>query len=144
MLAKEKAEAQADARASDCDILRDLNVRQDEGHVKHAFIMAFYFLLRYANGCTYELALRETIRQGGETDSNACAVGGLLGAAIGHEDIPVAMRRKVLEFDCAANDLLTPKRKRPEFLSLQTNFDAKVQGLIKNRAIGDSVQIIEK
>ena len=36
----------------------------------------------------YEEALRETIRLGGDTDTNACIVGGLVGAFVGIKSIP--------------------------------------------------------
>jgi len=45
-------------------------------------------------------ALRLTIQQGGDTDTNACIVGGLLGAAVGIKNIPSYMLNKVLTFDC--------------------------------------------
>ena len=61
------------------------------------------------------MALRETIRQGGDTDTNACIVGGLIGAAVGVDGIPVLMRKKVLSFDCTkAQNII-----RPEFLSVK-------------------------
>ena len=115
-------------------ILTDLDVIVDEEqHVKHGFILAFYFLLRLESGCNFEQAIRYTIQQGGDTDTNACIVGGLLGAAVGLDGIPAHMRLKVLELDCAADDLMSKKRQRPAFLSIKRNFGETVKALLANR-----------
>ena len=90
---------------SDKEILRDLEVREQDGNLKESFILAFYFLLRANQGLSYDLALRHTIQLGGSTDSNACIVGGLIGAAVGFGGIQEEMRTKVLEFDCSNEDL---------------------------------------
>ena len=67
-------------------------MREDEDSLRHCFILAFYFLLRVGDGMTYEESLRLCIQQGGATDTNACVVGGIIGAAIGVEEIPETMR----------------------------------------------------
>ena len=142
-LARAKAEEQAADDAMDCDMLRELPLRgeDDEDLVKQSFVLAFYFLLRHGNGCSYEHAVRETIRLGDETDTNACIVGGLLGAAVGIDDVPEDLRIKVLGFDSASKSLLKPKRRRPEFLSVKRNFHENVKLLVERRARGRSVQI---
>ncbi len=48
----------------------------------------------------YEEALRETIRLGGDTDTNACIVGALVGAFVGIKSIPNHMIEKLIQFDC--------------------------------------------
>jgi ADP-ribosylglycohydrolase len=60
-------------------------------------VLSFYFLLRYKEekdhsdlGFYYK-ALKETIRLGGDTDTNACIVGGLIGALVGLHRIPYYM-----------------------------------------------------
>ena len=63
------------------------------GFVKIAFTHAFRHLLL---GTSYVDAIRETLLGGGDTDTNACIVGGLLGAACGVESIPEEMRSAVL------------------------------------------------
>lgn len=50
------------------------------GHLKIAFVWAFYYL---KNEITYSEALKDILLQGGDTDTNAAIVGGLLGAAYG-------------------------------------------------------------
>lgn len=77
------------------------------GFVKIAFVHAFRHL---AGESGFEVALAETLRGGGDTDTNACIVGGLVGAALGASRIPEAMKAAVLGCDP------TRGRKRPEFL----------------------------
>lgn len=109
-LARAKAEEHAAGGTMDCDVLREAPLRgeDDEDLVKQSFVLAFYFLLRHGNGCSYEDAVRETIRLGDETDTNACIVGGLLGAAVGIDDVPEDLRIKVLGFDSASKSLAKP------------------------------------
>ena len=77
------------------------------GFIKIAFVHAFRHLVLETN---YIDAIKETLAGGGDTDTNACIVGGLIGAACGAEHIPNAMKHAVL--DC--NSKLG--RYRPFFL----------------------------
>ena len=43
--------------------------------------------------------MREIIGQGGDTDTNAAIVGGLIGALVGLKNIPKKYSEKILEFD---------------------------------------------
>lgn len=79
-----------------------------DGFVKIAFSHAFRHLVR---GTSYEDALRDTLLGGGDTDTNACIVGGLLGARFGAAAIPRAMRDAVLGCDTRAG-----KNPRPDEL----------------------------
>jgi ADP-ribosylglycohydrolase len=63
------------------------------GFVKHAFTLAFFHLYR---GSDYQTALIETLAKGGDTDTNACIVGGLIGALHGWTHIPTAAVSQVL------------------------------------------------
>lgn len=78
------------------------------GFVKIAFTHAFRHLLV---GSSYEDAMVETLCGGGDTDTNACIVGGLIGAAVGVENIPLNMRKAVLESDTSKG-----RHHRPEWL----------------------------
>jgi hypothetical protein len=75
----------------------DSNVCVNGGHVKHAFRLAFYHLRRRS---TAEEAVRDVLRRGGDTDTNACIVGGLIGALHGYTLIPEHLKKRVLTFDC--------------------------------------------
>ena len=52
--------------------------------------MSFYMLLRYGKYSvgSFEKAMRETISLGGKTGTNACIVGGMIGALVGKGKIP--------------------------------------------------------
>lgn len=91
---------------AECD--RDVPYSPQIGFVKIAFTHAFRHLLL---GSDYETAMAETLLGGGDTDTNACIVGGLIGAAVGVDDIRGAMRNKVL--NC---DITEGKHPRPAFL----------------------------
>lgn len=58
------------------------------GYVKVAFGLAFHHLKKRSN---YRNALYETLLLGGDTDTNACIVGGLIGALNGLDGIPNEM-----------------------------------------------------
>lgn len=64
--------------------------------------------------------MREIIQNGGDTDTNAAIVGGMLGALVGIKGIPEEYVQKSLAFDCTKefteDELGQP---RPEFLSLK-------------------------
>ena len=78
------------------------------GFIKIAFTHAFRHLLL---GSDYETAITETLLGGGDTDTNACIVGGLIGAAVGIDAIPQEMRDRVLNCDTTMG-----KHPRPDFL----------------------------
>ena len=78
------------------------------GFVKIALTHAFRHLLL---GSDYESAMIETLSGGGDTDTNACIVGGLIGAAVGVDNIPENMRHAVLTCDTNMG-----KHPRPDFL----------------------------
>ena len=61
-----------------------------------AFTHAFHHLLV---GTGYEEALRQVLSGGGDTDTNACIAGGLIGARCGVHAIPSQMVQAVLECD---------------------------------------------
>lgn len=77
------------------------------GFVKHGFTEAFRQLRR---GASWETAVRETLLGGGDTDTNACIVGGMVGAAGGADAMPVLARGMVLDCDTRAG------RERPEWV----------------------------
>jgi ADP-ribosylglycohydrolase len=75
------------------------------GFIKIAFTHAFRHLLL---GSTYVEAIRETLLGGGDTDTNACIVGGIIGAACGAESIPDYMKTPVLNCDTRLGDHARP------------------------------------
>ncbi len=78
------------------------------GFVKIAFVHAFQSLIKDYDFTT---AIRKILELGGDTDTNACIVGGLIGAAVGLNGIPKKMSEAVLL--CDTSDGWHP---RPNFL----------------------------
>lgn len=79
------------------------------GFVKIAFTDAFRHLRL---GSDYQAAISTTLLGGGDTDTNACIVGGLIGAACGVDAIPDSMKHPVLRCNTRSG-----KSPRPDFLS---------------------------
>lgn len=77
------------------------------GYVRIAFTHAFYHLYHRT---TYTEALTAVLHGSGDTDTNACIVGGLVGAIHGLQGIPESMRRAVLTCD------VTKGNPRPSWL----------------------------
>lgn len=77
--------------------ISDMNARHQMGHVRWGFVMAIYFLRHPA--ISYEDAIRTTLLKGGDTDTNAAIVGGMVGA---YQPIPPWMLHPVLIFDSTA------------------------------------------
>ena len=97
-----------------------LKVRTHIGWIKWAFVLSFYFFLRASEeedlDSLYFTAIKSTIQLGGDTDTNACIVGGLVGAVVGLHGIPNHMVERVTQFDCTSG---FTRNKRPEFLSVR-------------------------
>jgi ADP-ribosylglycohydrolase len=66
------------------------------GFVRYAFTYAFYYL---AQESTFEEAIYRTLLEGGDTDTNACIVGGLVGANVGLGSMPNYALSQVLRCD---------------------------------------------
>lgn len=66
------------------------------GFVRIGFTHAFRHLCL---GTDFVAALTETLVGGGDTDTNACIVGGLIGAAVGADAIPAPLRQAVMTCD---------------------------------------------
>ena len=97
----------------------DIGYYPHVGFIKIAFTHAFRHLL---SGSDYVKAVKETLSGGGDTDTNACIVGGLIGAACGARSIPEEIKQPVLNCDTQQGE-----NPRPQFLSA-----TQVPLLIKN------------
>jgi ADP-ribosyl-[dinitrogen reductase] hydrolase len=75
--------------------ISNLDATRQIGHVRWGFVMAIYFL-RHPE-ITYDEAIKITLMKGGDTDTNAAIVGGMVGA---YQKIPDYMLKPVLDFDC--------------------------------------------
>ncbi len=83
------------------------------GWVKIAFLYALHFL---REKMPYEDAMIKMLKQGGDTDTNCCIVGGMLGALHGFKGIPEDVKNQVLSFEANQDggiqrpDYLVPKK----------------------------------
>jgi ADP-ribosyl-[dinitrogen reductase] hydrolase len=84
--------------------ISNLNCQINIGHVRYGFVMAMYFL-RHPE-ITYEEAIFQTLLKGGDTDTNAAIVGGLVGC---YSMPPDYMLEPVLKFDCTKEGQRRPK-----------------------------------
>jgi ADP-ribosylglycohydrolase len=84
--------------------ITDMVAKPQIGHVRWGFVMAMYFLRN--SDIEFEDAIKQTLMKGGDTDTNAAIVGGLVGA---YHKIPDYMLKPVLNFDCT-KDGKYPKR----------------------------------
>lgn len=76
--------------------ISQLDCSKNIGWVKWAFIQTIYYL---RNNISYETAIKEVLMRGGDTDTNACICGGVLGALHGIDKIPKYMLDPVMKFD---------------------------------------------
>lgn len=53
------------------------------GWVKHAFVLSFFCLQMVTADMTYEKGIELALVLAGDTDTNACIAGGMLGAYLG-------------------------------------------------------------
>lgn len=74
-----------------------LDATKQIGHVRWGFVLAIYFLRHPEIG--FEEAIKITLMKGGDTDTNAAIVGGMVGA---YHKIPDYMLKPVLDFDCTS------------------------------------------
>lgn len=91
----------------------EFNTRKNGGYVKYGFVLAFWHLY---NNHSYIESITDVLARGGDTDTNACIVGGLLGACYGFSTIPNNIVEKVLNYDYEINN----GHKRPEWLHPKT------------------------
>ena len=99
-------------------------------------------------------AIRETIGQGGDTDTNACIVGGMIGAYLGIQKLPEDMVSKVLNFDCENieeaydednEEMRNVGIQRPALFNQKARLAPSIKALVKLRARpNDKLQIIQE
>jgi len=80
------------------------SVTKQIGFVKHGFTLAFHFLeFQYS----YKESITQTLLMSGDTDTNACIVGGLVGCKCGFMSIPLKSRTRVIGHLSNSNVFLT-------------------------------------
>lgn len=83
--------------------ISDMDAMHNIGHVRWAFTMAMYFL-RHPE-IQFKEAIRLTLLKGGDTDTNAAIVGGLVACC---HPIPDEMLQPVLQFDSLTSGIRRP------------------------------------
>ena len=71
------------------------NPQNDMGHVKHSFVLSLYCLMRCPEKEikeVYNWAMMQTTLLGGDTDTNAAIVGGVVGAYAGIDNIDASKK----------------------------------------------------
>lgn len=68
-------------------------VTKQIGFVKHAFTLAFHFL---AYQVSFKESITQTLLMSGDTDTNACIVGGMIGARAGASALPTNSMKTIL------------------------------------------------
>ncbi len=96
------------------------------GFVKYGFVHAFRHLKQQTD---FVQAIKETLLGGGDTDTNACIVGGLLGACYGEEAIPAHQREALFSCDVSLG------RPRPEWLQTRAVVAELLGKLVKRLSL---------
>lgn len=75
------------------------------GFLQRAYVLSFYFLLQSAKHKNtsgkgyYHDCIRTTVREGGDTDTNAAIVGGMIGALVGLNKLTDVAKQRMVEYD---------------------------------------------
>lgn len=69
-----------------------LPANYNEGYVKIAFS---YAINAFRKNQDYLSALQEILAEGGDTDTNLCIAGGLIGACVGEQGLPKELLEKL-------------------------------------------------
>lgn len=109
--------------------------------MKHAFILAYYYLLRAGMASSYEeldgfhkAAITELIGLAGDTDTNACIMGTLLGALLGANRIDKVFLGALFSFDCEIMDKEKNPQPRPGWMNVGRRVIDSIEKLLKCRA----------
>ena len=111
------------------------------GFIKHAIVLTFYYLLVHAKkggNISYYNTMREVISLAGDADTNACIVGGMIGALVGFKGLDEHMVKVTLSCD-----VTTEGNERPEWLSVGQTGVQNIKKLIDCKA-SESVKFVNK
>lgn len=73
------------------------------GYTKYSTLLSIYCWIKYYGD--YEKTLKEIIKCGGDTDTNAAIVGALTGATIGYNEIPNELKNKINDLTVSRKDI---------------------------------------
>lgn len=110
-------------------------------HIKHSIILSFYYLLMHTKrdgDLSYFNCIKEVISLAGDSDTNACIVGGMMGALLGYKRLDKSMVKVVLSCDVTGEGNI-----RPDYLSVGQSGIKTIKQLIECRAT-NTVKFINK
>ncbi len=87
----------------DSQNISDMDCTVNKGHVRWGFTLAFYFLRNPQ--ISFSDAIYTTLLHKGDTDTNACIVGGMVAT---YKKVPDEMLQKILTFDCVKEGIRRP------------------------------------
>lgn len=105
------------------------NPEKNMGWVRWAFILTFHSLMK---GKPFEETLYDVISHGGDVDTNASIVMGMMGSFHGINGIPKPLRDKVLSFDC---EKVKKGKQRPKHYCTKVVFNKLLEWLNKDRKL---------
>lgn len=108
--------------------LTRIDAETNMGWVKIPFTLAFRKLYQKKS---YTEAIQETLLQGGDTDTNACIVGGMIGASVGQKGIPALMIERMLSADPSEG----PGIPRPKWLIPRYN-QKEIEEIVNSPVLG--------
>ena len=80
-----------------------------QGFMKYAFQLSFYYLaMSKEYELTYKDCLREILSLSGDTDTNGCIAGAMVGALLGFKAIDEKMVETVLQHDPTGEGQIRP------------------------------------
>ena len=97
--------------------------KKAKGWARIAFYYTFYYLKESVG---YSDVIKSLLKMGGDTDTNACIVGALIGACAGYSNLPEKSIKGVLEYNNSKGG-----SKRPEYLNVSKQFDTLWKGLLE-------------
>jgi len=80
------------------------------------------------NQKVYKNTLYKIVREGGDTDTNACIACGMIGALVGVKNIPKEMLQKLFMFDCTKEQIV-----RPDMFSVRSHVVKNILKIVENR-----------
>lgn len=63
----------------------------------------------------FKESIKEILLRGGDTDTNACILGALVGITVGEDAIDTYMKNKVMELDASKEGILRPRSLVPKY-----------------------------
>ena len=141
--AKRLADKASDSAGEEFFLDNSYDCRERPTFVQHAFVLSYFFLLRAKAERNldnlFRRAMLHTVKLGGDTKTNTCIVGGMIGSLVGVKGLPAKMYQRVLQFDSTAGGV-----PRDEFLNVRLHAVQMIDAVITARPVKRLVTIEKK